>query len=366
MNESPETAQAVNADDPAISLPGDILRAEREARGLTVHQVASELHVADSMLLALEKDDFDAIGAAIFVKGHLRNYARLLGLDPVPLLDAYDRHAHPAPPELVGRRPEGIPVQSDSGGPLLKIAGWVFVLILLLAAAGWWYYQQESVQGVADRIDTLMSTDMDETARDKPADTGDTRDADDTRIVEPSFADRLALAEETTGKTPDETDPRATIASPADGQPGLGETGEQSMQEQQSEVESPVATQSSDASEASDPAATQDTQSQSRSADSAATGSAPTVGATVAAGYMQLEFNDASWAEAYNAAGDVLLYDLVPANTIRRIEAAGEVRVFLGNAPAVDIILNGNAFDTERFIRRDNTARFRINLTPAE
>jgi cytoskeleton protein RodZ len=361
MNESPETAHAVNADDQGTPLPGDILRAEREARGLTVHQVASELHVADGMLLALEKDDFDAIGATIFVKGHLRNYARLLGLDPIPLLDAYDQHARPAPPELVGRRPEGIPVQSDSGGPLLKIAGWVFVLILLLAAAGWWYYQQETVQGMADRIDILMSTDMDETARDKPADTDG---ADDTRIVEPSFADRLALAEETTGKTPDETDPRATIASPAEGQPDLAETGEQSVQEQQSEVESSVATESGDTSEGSGPVATQDTQS--RSTDSAMSGSAPTADATVATGNMQLEFNDASWAEIYNAAGDVLLYDLVPADTTRRIEAAGEVRVFLGNAPAVDIILNGNAFETERFIRRDNTARFHIDLTPTE
>ena len=54
--------------------PGVQLRRAREAKGLLVHDIAQELHLDEWMLQALEEDDFTALGAPVFAKGHMRKY----------------------------------------------------------------------------------------------------------------------------------------------------------------------------------------------------------------------------------------------------------------------------------------------------
>ena len=60
--------------------PGAGLRLAREQLGLTQQQAAEQLTVDVSVITALDADDFAALGADVFVKGHLRRYAALLGL----------------------------------------------------------------------------------------------------------------------------------------------------------------------------------------------------------------------------------------------------------------------------------------------
>ena len=42
------------------------------------------------MIVALEDNQFEELGAPVFARGHLRKYARLLNLDPREVLRAYD------------------------------------------------------------------------------------------------------------------------------------------------------------------------------------------------------------------------------------------------------------------------------------
>lgn len=60
---------------------GERLRAAREARGLDVAQVAAKLKMPSHVVEALEREDWSVLGAAVFVRGQLRSYAKLLGLD---------------------------------------------------------------------------------------------------------------------------------------------------------------------------------------------------------------------------------------------------------------------------------------------
>lgn len=62
------------------SLPGQRLREAREAAGLSVDEVARRLHLSNTFVRALEQDDYDRLPEPTFIKGYLRNYARLLGL----------------------------------------------------------------------------------------------------------------------------------------------------------------------------------------------------------------------------------------------------------------------------------------------
>ena len=80
------------------------MKAGREGRGLSVQQVAEELHVGVDTIDALEAGRFAELGAPVYAKGHLRKYAQLLGLDAETLVLASET-AQPPMPELVRLKP---------------------------------------------------------------------------------------------------------------------------------------------------------------------------------------------------------------------------------------------------------------------
>jgi cytoskeleton protein RodZ len=91
---------------------GARLRSARESRGLTTLQAAEKLHVDPRILEALEAENFGALGAAVYVRGHLRRYADLVGEQPGELQGLYSaatpapdlrRVPHPAPPARSSR-----------------------------------------------------------------------------------------------------------------------------------------------------------------------------------------------------------------------------------------------------------------------
>jgi cytoskeleton protein RodZ len=117
--------------------PGRRLRDARQARGLELARVADQLHLKPTLIAALEQDDYDALPGSVFIIGYLRNYARMLGLDPEPLLAAY-RHrqpqAEPPPPRAAtaGRRRAG-------GGHLaVRLFSLAVILTLLGLSYAWW------------------------------------------------------------------------------------------------------------------------------------------------------------------------------------------------------------------------------------
>jgi hypothetical protein len=73
-----------NAPDP-LSEPGAHLRFHRLAKGFTLHQIAVETKIGVAILEQIESEDFDALPAPAFVRGHVHQFARELKLD-----DAYE------------------------------------------------------------------------------------------------------------------------------------------------------------------------------------------------------------------------------------------------------------------------------------
>lgn len=59
---------------------GQQLARAREAAGLGHADVSAMLHMPVHIVQALEREEFDRLGAAVFVRGQLRSYARLLKL----------------------------------------------------------------------------------------------------------------------------------------------------------------------------------------------------------------------------------------------------------------------------------------------
>jgi cytoskeletal protein RodZ len=64
---------------------GELLRAAREEKKLTVEQVNRETRISVPSIRSLEGDDFGAFSSETYLKGFLRNYAEFLGLDGAKL-----------------------------------------------------------------------------------------------------------------------------------------------------------------------------------------------------------------------------------------------------------------------------------------
>lgn len=88
MAEMPaETIVSAAVDVPAPIPPvGEQLKAAREKAGMQVVDVAKLLKLGARQVDALENGDWAVLPGATFVRGFVRNYARLLALDPVPLM----------------------------------------------------------------------------------------------------------------------------------------------------------------------------------------------------------------------------------------------------------------------------------------
>lgn len=113
---------------------GETLRTARRQYGRSLADAAAETRVRESYLAALEEEEFAALGGGVYVKGFLSSYAKFLGLDPEPLLDAYRSEFERD--EEIASMPRPAPPMSPQerrGGPagIVVAAG-----VLLLALAG--------------------------------------------------------------------------------------------------------------------------------------------------------------------------------------------------------------------------------------
>jgi len=117
MSEADITSEGAPAGA-ASGAPGARLAQARELRSLSVADVARQLKLSVAQVEALEAGQFDRLPGPVFVRGFIRNYARLVRLDPEPLLQA----AGESLPQQV-LRPETPPSQ-DIPFPTAQTRNW--------------------------------------------------------------------------------------------------------------------------------------------------------------------------------------------------------------------------------------------------
>lgn len=133
-----------NGDAIETSMKGDTstqrgigapLRTAREYLGLSRPQLAERLHLDAEIIGALEEERFEALGAPVFVRGHLRRYALAMNLDAEELQQRYEAQQGAALTPDLSRAPRALP-QPDPRRFL-----WPAVIVAGLAVLGgilWW------------------------------------------------------------------------------------------------------------------------------------------------------------------------------------------------------------------------------------
>ena len=100
------------ADNEAREAPpslGAILVQGREDQGLTRNDVAQRLHMSPSQVEALETGEYERLPKGPFLRGFVRNYAKLVALDPDAVLSLLAEGApREAAPRIV------VPTQTSS------------------------------------------------------------------------------------------------------------------------------------------------------------------------------------------------------------------------------------------------------------
>mgnify|MGYP001079821377 CR=1 FL=1 len=115
---------------------GEALQHARTEQGRSLADVSRSINLRETVVRAIEDDDFTLCGGDVYARGHIRAYARLLGLDSGPLLQSYDARTG-APPE--GAR---VALLTDDDVPLERTGpSWALLagvaLAVVVALLGW-------------------------------------------------------------------------------------------------------------------------------------------------------------------------------------------------------------------------------------
>ena len=133
------------APAPLAAPVGPRLRAAREARGLAVADVAGHLKIGPKKVEAIEAGDWRSLLPVPYLRGFVRNYARVVQLDAALLLADLDRElgkdaALPGADSTPSAQPLSMPFSERRGGLGGRgLQRWlvVVVLLLVLAAVAW-------------------------------------------------------------------------------------------------------------------------------------------------------------------------------------------------------------------------------------
>ena len=108
---------------------GDSLKQARKSKKMEVEDVAQQLYINPSIITHLEEENFDQIGAEVFIKGHLKNYAQFLDLPVEKILAALSEETY-----IKGQ--EVLTSKTTEHLVALKIIAYASVLLFLVTIVG--------------------------------------------------------------------------------------------------------------------------------------------------------------------------------------------------------------------------------------
>lgn len=129
----------------AAAGPGAIVRAAREARGLTRQHIADSLNLGQRVIEDIETENWARLPTPAFTRGYLRAYAKLLDIDPDDVSSAFEaalargevRRADVSPLQRKQGRGVADVAQKHPGAVLTSAVGAVICAVLIVLWTVW-------------------------------------------------------------------------------------------------------------------------------------------------------------------------------------------------------------------------------------
>lgn len=317
--------EAQRIDEP--TKPGQYLAYEREKRGLTIEDVARELHLSTHVLRALEEEAYDKLPELVYVRGYIRLYCRLLRIDPVPVLDMYTENLPKVEDQLLEDLSLSSPV-NERQQRLIMIWGSVGVAsIFLILIIGWWQENQQATSSLngfsaAQEDNVTLSDVKDIEISDSPPKQAATPSASDVDTVpaEPSPLPLLEPIEIRIRKT----DERAVA---------LDEYMHSALPN--AEADNGLAN------------------SQFNAIDN-----------TLQPVTLVIMASGESWARVRDGSGDIFIHRILPAEYNKIFMVNLPLKFELGNAYRVSIMIEGKDYDFSPYIKPNRVATFEVSELP--
>lgn len=306
---------------------GALLRAAREARGLDRQDVADALRLSPRMVEAIESEDLAGLPPPLFIKGYLRSYAALVGLDETALVRDFESWVPTTDPlQMIPARKRSTTDLSDVGRGR-QLASAILLLVVLGAVVFWWLQPDPTPVPVLAVEESESMQDPAVTA--DPASEG-LAEAQAISPTETPAAEQVATED---ARAPGEAEPVETVP------PSL-----------------PVI-DSRQAAE-SDPAPVTDA---AQSAVAGKPDDAPDEGLPVQrTAVLKIRYQEDCWTEVRDARGRQLIYRLAKAGSEQEVSGDPPFAFYLGYAPGVAVEIDGQAVPITDLVGNSTVARFKL------
>jgi cytoskeleton protein RodZ len=125
-----------NSNGDMFATPGQMLHSQREKQKLSIEEIATRIHLDVKIIEAIENDSSEGMPAAIYVRGYLRSYAKIVGADADEVIKLYNSDSPPPPPEILPEvKP---PSQISSNDKPVKAFTYFITLGLVLLLLIWY------------------------------------------------------------------------------------------------------------------------------------------------------------------------------------------------------------------------------------
>ncbi len=303
---------------------GVTLAAAREEQQRSLESVAADLHLQPEVVRAIENGDEAKLPASTFLRGYVRSYARLLGLDDtcltaqLPQLSEY----RPAPLKRVGMRRSGVSLPHGKRLVWIPALAALAVIIIYGVPAVERLWSQRSSEPVSGQLQLPLAG---------------------SEASEESSESAESVLSPVADELPVEEDPVSAVEPTETVQAGAGS--ELAVQPDADEEKQ------SEPNQMLNVGAEADKEKLSGSRETAPQAAGPAV--------IQLRFLEDSWVEM-EANGRKLVVGTQPAGSERTVRAEPPIQILLGNAPGVEITYRGEVVDISSF-QRGKVARLTLD-----
>jgi cytoskeleton protein RodZ len=135
----------MNEINPSNLTPGAFLRFTRENLGLTLEEVALQMHLSPVVVDALENDAMARLPGVTFVRGYLRAYAKILSLPADEVIAAFNAiypqtaQSFTAPATTARRTQKMVIKKKRSNEKLVRWIGYIIAAVLVVLVFTWWH-----------------------------------------------------------------------------------------------------------------------------------------------------------------------------------------------------------------------------------